>query len=105
MDDQYPPFDGRDASGAELRIEAVGQVVTDGPVRHGPILPSHADGAADQVHIRHVCGVPVDSIARLIRLAPGTTLRARPPRAVAEQSGSVATGCRRRPRPSSTARR
>ena len=34
MDDQDAPFDCADASGAELGVEAVGQVVPDGPGRH-----------------------------------------------------------------------
>ena len=34
MDDQDAPFDRGDAPGAELRIEAVGQVVPDGPGMH-----------------------------------------------------------------------
>ena len=42
MHRQHPPFDRGDASGAELRIEAVGQVVPDGPGMHVSILPSHA---------------------------------------------------------------
>ena len=37
MDDQHPPVDRGDASGAELRIEAVSQVVPDGPSMHVPI--------------------------------------------------------------------
>ena len=34
MDDEDAPFDRGDASGAEIRIEAVGQVVPDGPGMH-----------------------------------------------------------------------
>ena len=34
MDDQDSAFDRRDASGAELGVEAVGQVVPDGPGMH-----------------------------------------------------------------------
>ena len=34
MNDQHTPFDRGHASGAELRIEAVGQVVPDGPGMH-----------------------------------------------------------------------
>ena len=40
MDDQDTPFDRRDASEAELRVEAVGQVVADGPGMHLPIVPA-----------------------------------------------------------------
>ena len=36
VDDQAPAFDCRDASGAELGVEAVGQVVPDGPGMHAP---------------------------------------------------------------------
>ena len=46
IDDQDPPFDRGDASGAELRIEAVSQVVPDGPRMHAARLLSPAvDGA------------------------------------------------------------
>ena len=42
MDDQHPSFDRGDASGAELRIEAVGQVVADGPGMHASDLTGSA---------------------------------------------------------------
>ena len=39
MDDEDAPLDGGDAAGAEIGVEAVGQVVPDGPGVHGSILP------------------------------------------------------------------
>ena len=43
VDDQAPAFDRGDATGAELGIEAVGQVVPDGPGMHPVILPGLAN--------------------------------------------------------------
>ena len=45
-DDQDPSFDRGDVSGAEIRIEAVGQMVADGPDVHTLILPSYQMAAA-----------------------------------------------------------
>ena len=47
MDDQHAPFDGGDATGAEFGVEAVGQVVPDGPGGHRVILPRKDGGDED----------------------------------------------------------
>ena len=40
VDEQDPALDGGDATGAEIGVEAMGQVVADGPGMHALILPT-----------------------------------------------------------------
>ena len=78
VDDQAPAFDRGDASGAELGIEAVGQVVPDGPGMHPLILPGFASRLLgperlDRVDAGDAAGRHVAGHRGGARAAPTTT--------------------------------